>query len=250
MLITKELLDHIYDEKFNVETFKSVDPCGIVHKLAEHTSCQMDIEIGGLFTAMIAWGSRKVIRPTAERMLSIEMGWHPADFIKSEKYETAYENAKNGCVYRTLNVDTFRKVCRRLNKELNGYDNIEERFHGMQTKEVIATICEWLSEARVGTMDKSACKRICMFVRWMTRTSSPDFCIWKTRDQADLYAIMDVHVSRLTQDLLKNKRPTWKACEELTDIFKSWSPCDPLKYDLALMTLADNMEYASTIQKL
>ena len=128
MLITKELLDHIYDEKFNVETFKSVDPCGIVHKLAEHTSCQMDIEIGGLFTAMIAWGNRKAIRPTAERMLSVEMGWHPADFIKSEKYETAYENSKNGCVYRTLNVDTFRKVCRRLNKELCGYEKMQRLF--------------------------------------------------------------------------------------------------------------------------
>lgn len=247
MQITKELLDYVYENKFDVNTFKAVDPCGIIHKLVSKTSQQMDIEIGALLTAMISWGSRKVICPTAERMLSAEMEWQPSNFIRNEKYEISYQNAKNGCVYRTLNVETFKKVCRRLNMELDGYTTMEERFHGMSTKEVIATLCEWLVDARVGTIEKSACKRICMFTRWMTRTTSPDFNIWKNRNQADLYAIMDVHVCKLTQSLTKNKRPTWKACEELTNIFKNWSPHDPLKYDIALMTLADNMDYKFSI---
>lgn len=241
MNVTKEILDNYYNEEFNIERFKQTDPCGVVYELMKHTERQLDIEIGALLVAMISWGSRKVIYPTAMKMIKDEMNWHPADFIFSKKFEQSYSNAKNNCVYRTLNVPTFKAVCQRLYNALNGHETMEELFNGKSTKDAISEICSWLQDAKIGTMDKSACKRVCMFVRWMTRHSSPDLNIWKTRPQSDLYAVMDTHVLQLTQTLLNNKRPTWKACEELTDIFKSWDSEDPLKYDIALMTMADRM---------
>lgn len=241
MEITKELLDSYYAEEFNIERFKVTDPCGTVYQLMEHTDRQLDIEIGALLVAMISWGSRKVIYPTALHMLRDEMNWHPADFIMSGKYETSYAHAKNECVYRTLNVKTFKAVCQRLHDALVGHETMEELFVGKTTKEAVAEICTWLQDAKIGTMEKSACKRVCMFVRWMTRHSSPDLNIWRNRPQSDLYAVMDTHVLQLTQSILKNKRPTWKACEELTSIFKKWDAEDPLKYDIALMTLADRL---------
>ncbi len=235
----KETLDKAYGS-FDADSFKRVDPCGAVYQLAEHTGNQLDIELGALLVAMISWGSRKVIVPTALNMLRDEMQWHPADFIMSGRYERSYRDAKNGCVYRTLNVPTFKAVCTNLRDALDGHETMEQRLSGLAVKEAIAEICGWLAPAKVGSMDKSACKRVCMFVRWMVRRESPDFGLWKSRSQTDLYAVMDVHVCRQTQGLLKNKRPTWKACEELTSIFRSWDAVDPLKYDIALMTLADN----------
>ncbi len=235
----KAILDKAYC-RFDTDNFKRVDPCGTVYQLMEHTDDQLDIELGALLVAMISWGSRKVIVPTALHMLRDEMKWHPADFIMNGKYEDSYQNARNNCVYRTLNVPTFRAVCRNLREALNGYATMEQRLSGLTVKEAIAEICKWLEPAKVGSMDKSACKRVCMFVRWMVRKESPDFGLWKSRSQTDLYAVMDVHVCRQTQCMLKNKRPTWKACEELTSIFRSWDTDDPLKYDIALMTLADN----------
>lgn len=240
-MITKQILDNYYSQTFDIERFKNIDPCGAVYKLMEHTNRQLDIEIGALLVAMISWGNRKVIVPTALHMLQDEMHWHPADFILSKEYENCYSGAKNNCVYRTLNVDTFKAVCRSLHDAIIGHNTMEELFVDMPTKDVIAIICQWLAPAKIGTMDKSACKRVCMFVRWMTRKESPDLNIWKSRSQADLYAVMDTHVQQLTQNLLVNKRPTWKSCEELTNIFKSWDPIDPLKYDIALMTYADNV---------
>ncbi len=242
--INKQNLDAVYAH-FDVEAFKKVDPCGVVYQLMEHTSNQLDIELGALFVAMISWGARKVFCPTALRMLRDEMGWHPAEFIRLGAYEHAFSNAKNQCVYRTLNVPTFRAVCRNLQCAIQGVDTLEQLFESKPTKEVIKIISQWLLPAKVGTMNKSACKRICMYVRWMTRTAAPDMNIWKKRSAADLYAVMDTHVLQLTQSILKNKRPTWKACEELTDIFKTWNPDDPLRYDLALMVLADNPEIIS-----
>ncbi|MCM1312959.1 MAG: DUF2400 domain-containing protein [Bacteroides sp.] len=247
--ITKESLDSVYAEVFDIETFKSVDPCGIVYKLMDNIgrnpsvpSTQLDIELGALFVAMISWGNRKAIRQAAERMLGDEMHWRPAHFVMSGAFEDSYKTAKNNCVYRTLNVDTFKRVCRKLRQALQGASSMEELFMGKSAKEVVAAICQWLSDAKVGTMDKSACKRVCMFIRWMTRKEAPDFHIWKSRPQSDLYAVMDVHVCQLTATLLRNKRPTWKACEELTGIFRAWDADDPLKYDVALMVLSDKID--------
>ena len=239
--VNKQNLDAIYSH-FDVEAFKRVDPCGVVYQLMEHTTNQLDIELGALFVAMISWGSRKVFCPTAIRMLRDEMDWHPAEFIRMGAYEHAYRNAKNQCVYRTLNVSTFRAVCRNLQCAIQGVNTLEEMFENKSTKEVIEIISQWLLPAKVGTINKSACKRICMYIRWMTRSAAPDLNVWKKRSASDLYAVMDTHVLQLTQTLLTNKRPTWKACEELTEIFKKWNSEDPLKYDLALMVLADNPE--------
>ena len=237
-MITKKLLDSIYND-FNVEKFKQGDPCGVVYQLMQHTDSQLDIEIGALMIAMISWGSRKVFIPTALHMIRDEMQWKPKEFIFNNLFEDSYKNAKNQCVYRTLNVDTFKQVCRNIKENLQGFSTMEERLSQLTTQQAIAEVCRWLEPAKVGTMNKSACKRVCMIFRWMIRKNVPDMNIWKSRNQQDLYAIMDVHVCNQTKDLLKNKQPTWKACEELTNIFKSWDKNDPLKYDIALMTLAD-----------
>lgn len=248
IVINKKILDSIYINDFDSETFKAIDPCGIVYKLMEHTSNQLDIELGALFVSMISWGNRKAIRKAAEYMLCDEMKWSPSSFIIEGKFENSYKNAKNNCVYRTLNVETFKSVCRKIRKGLDGYSTMEKCLAGKTAKESISIICSWLSDAKIGTMEKSACKRICMFIRWMTRTTAPDFGIWSTRNQQDLYAVMDVHVCDLTRSILTNKRPTWKACEELTNIFKSWDSDDPLKYDIALMVLADKINKTNNKQ--
>lgn len=265
MTVTKDLLDRYYSQTFNIERFRITDPCGVVYQLVdhikahpeEHCNPQLDIEVGALFVAMITWGSRVVIYPTALRMIRDEMCWKPSQFILSGAYEMSYQNARNACVYRTLNVPTFKAVCRNMHNVLNNiimsnadFDckenpqsiTLEKFFEDIPTKEIIDIIATWLAPAKVGNRSKSACKRICMYIRWMTRTTSPDLGIWKKRSQSDLYAVLDTHVLQLSKDLLKSTRPTWKACEELTSIFRSWDSDDPLKYDIALMTLADHPE--------
>ena len=244
--IDKETLDYYYHQEFDFSKFIQKDPCGVVYKLLEHTSKQLDIELGALFVAMISWGSRKVILPTALTMLSAEMSWSPSSFILDRKYINSYPNSKNNCVYRTLNTTSFKSVCDNLYKILTTHPSqditLEDIFRGKSTKEVIRSLCSWLSPAKVGTMDKSACKRMCMYTRWLTRSNSPDLGIWKSRSQSDLYAVMDIHVSKLTKNILTSKGATWKSCVELTNIFKKWDLYDPLKYDIALMTMSDRMD--------
>ena len=119
---------------------------------------------------------------------------------------------------------------------------IEQYLQGKNCNQCIEALCALLAPAKLGSPGKSACKRICMFMRWMTRTTSPDLGIWTERSQRDLYAVMDVHVCDLTSSILVHKNASWASCCELTDIFRSWDADDPLKYDIALMTLSDRID--------
>ena len=242
MCITKARLDDTLKKTFDIEHFLSIDPIGIVYELRRHTSDQLDIELGALMTAMISWGNRKAIRRAALHMLRDEMSWHPAAFILNGDYMHSYHDAKNGCVYRTLNRHAFISLCENIRQALTLRDTptLEAMFYGQDTQEIIATIATWLAPARLGMPGRSACKRICMYLRWMIRKGCPDLGLWKNHDQSTLYAVMDTHVCQLTAPLLKGKGATWQTCLELTRLFRTWDPIDPLKYDIALMTAADN----------
>ncbi len=249
------MLEKAYCEHFSKEKFLEVDPCGIVYELMEHTQRQLDIELGALFVAMITWGNRKAIRQAARHMLCNEMNWEPGEFIRQGRYRDSYQEAKNGCVYRTLNRDNFILVCENIHKALStaeeecveldcsrqnrGELSLEQLFRDRSIEDIIATLCDWLAPAKLGKPGVSACKRICMYLRWMVRRGEPDLGLWKNMDQTKLYAIMDVHVCQLTASILSRKQANWKSCVELTEIFRSWSEEDPLKYDVALMTMAD-----------
>lgn len=240
--ISKEILDNALRRTFDMESFLAVDPVGLVYELRGHTRRQLDIELGALFTAMISWGNRKAIRSAVRRMLCDEMGWEPGNFILSGRYRDSYLTARNNCVYRTLNRDAFLLVCDNIRRALvdSGAESLEAYFREYSVEDIIAELADWLRPARLGTFGSSACKRICMFLRWMIRRGEPDLGLWTSHDQADLYAVMDVHVCQLTSSILTHKQASWRSCCELTGIFREWDGADPLKYDIALMTVADN----------
>jgi uncharacterized protein (TIGR02757 family) len=90
-------------------------------------------------------------------------------------------------------------------------------------------------------LQKSTCKRLNMFLRWMVRDDKKgvDFGIWKAISSADLICPVDVHVTRVAKKLglLKNKNADWKAAVELTEALRKLDKRDPVKYDFALFSL-------------
>lgn len=87
--------------------------------------------------------------------------------------------------------------------------------------------------------DGSACKRWCMFLRWMVRTGAPDLGLWSHLQSADLVIPLDTHVFRVAGFLgLRTRRaPDWRAAEEITAGLRALHPADPLRYDFALAHL-------------
>ena len=222
--------------------FRSGDPAGIVGEFEETTpsASQLDLEIAALFVSMISWGNRKAIRSAARRLVFEEMESEPARYIREGRFEGRGRGVFAKCVYRTLDFAHFQSVCRNLRKALDGRATIEELVSGKSAREALDVLCGILAPANVGAPGRCPCKRMCMFMRWMTRRGAPDFGLWRTRSEADLLAVMDVHVNRQTQSMRRCRTPSWNGCLELTEIFRSWDPVDPLKYDVALMMLADS----------
>ncbi len=90
----KEFLDYKTIE-FNKPFFLESDPLGVVHQFTK----KEDIEIIGFLIATIAWGNRKSIITSANRIVSI-MNYTPHEFIINYTNDQAKELV---FVHRTFN---------------------------------------------------------------------------------------------------------------------------------------------------
>ncbi len=98
---------------------------------------------------------------------------------------------------------------------------------------------------------KSACKRLNMFLRWMVRDDDKgvDFGIWKSIKPADLICPTDLHVERVARKLklITRKQVDWQTAVELTENLRRFDPSDPVKYDFALFGLGIEEQFQNQI---
>ena len=87
----------------------------------------------------------------------------------------------------------------------------------------------------------SACKRVCMFLRWMVRGGSPvDLGLWADIiDRRTLVMPLDTHVVQEARrmGLLTGGTASMAAARRLTDAMLRIFPDDPLRGDFALFGL-------------
>lgn len=86
--------------------------------------------------------------------------------------------------------------------------------------------------------DGSACKRPCLFLRWVARKDDGiDLGLWRSLPPAKLVAPVDVHVARVARRLGALRRRTlgWKAALEITAALRRVDPEDPLRFDFAMV---------------
>lgn len=245
-----ELKDYLESKvaQFNQPGFIENDPILVPHQFSK----KQDIEIAGLFAATLAWGQRKTIISNCRKLL-LWMDNDPHNFILHH-----HENDLKPFLtfrHRTFNATdalyfiAFLRECYTAHHSLeqvfnvSAHDETVERglinFHTaffslpdypLRTKKHIAT-----------PQQKSTCKRLAMFLRWMVRkdNNGVDFGIWKTVSPAQLVCPVDVHVDRVARRLrlLNRKQTDWQTVLELTSQLKRFDPLDPVKYDFALFGL-------------
>ena len=88
----------------------------------------------------------------------------------------------------------------------------------------------------------SACKRLNMLLRWMSRKNSPvDLGLWDI-NPSKLIIPVDTHVHRMSLelDLTKRKQADMKTALEITDAMREIWPDDPTKGDFALFGFGIN----------
>lgn len=234
-------------EEFNTPDFIGNDPIQIPHRF----SLKQDVEVAGLFSATIAWGNRKSIIKSAEKIMDF-MGNNPFDFIMSAK-DKDFENIENKSIHRTFNGEDFKFFVQSLKRIYTQNESLENLFLLKNDEKNFYFALErfrteFLGEGNGRThkhisssYKNSACKRLIMFLRWMVRKDNKgvDFGIWENISQKYLSCPLDVHSGNIARKLgiLKRKQNDWKAVEELDLVLRKYNPKDPASYDFALFGL-------------
>ena len=235
-------------EEFNRPEFITCDPVSIPHMFSK----KQDIEISGLFAAVLAWGQRVTIIRKCRELMSW-MDNDPHQFILHHRSQDLkpFENFR----HRTFNgtdalyfIEALKSIYLQHPSMENvflvspsdstveaGLIHFHHRFfaledHPHRTKKHLST-----------PERKSTCKRLNMYLRWMVRRDDEgvDFGLWQNISPAQLVCPCDVHVDRVARHLklIRRKQTDWLTALELTTNLRKLDPMDPVKYDFALFGL-------------
>ncbi len=232
---------------YNRPDFIKDDPISVPHRF---TTLQ-DIEISGFWVSMLAWGQRKTIIQSANKLLAL-MDNAPYDFILNHE-ETDLKRFLD-FKHRTFQptdtlyfIDFFKRFYQAheslelaFSQHLSPEDtHIENALKGFHNTFFDSPHAPERTRKHVSTPVRgSTCKRLCMFLRWMVRRDEAgvDFGLWQTIKPAQLLMPLDVHVERIARELKLIERPKsdWQTVLELTQNLRAYDAKDPVKYDFAL----------------
>jgi uncharacterized protein (TIGR02757 family) len=243
-------LKEFLDEKafqYNSPQFITTDPIQIPHRF----TAKEDIEIIAFLVASIAWGNRKSIISSGNKITEL-LGNAPHDFILNHTQNDLAPLEQ--FVHRTFNGTDLKFFIIALKNIYLNHNGIESVFknhiaegslqpaiHGF--KKVFFSIPhpERTMKHVSDPLKNSAAKRINMFLRWMVRQDNAgvDFGIWKSIPPALLSCPLDVHSGNVARKLglLSRKQNDAKALYELDTSLRKLDPQDPAKYDFALFGL-------------
>lgn len=233
---------------FNQPTFIENDPICIPHLFTK----KQDIEIMGFFAAILAWGQRKTIINKCKELIERFDG-EPVNFIIGHD-EVDLKNLL-GFKHRTFNDTDLLYFVSFLRFHYSRFSSLEDAFLIGNQFDMPFSMERSLNEFKAyffslpdypirtrkhisSPLQKSSCKRLNMFLRWMVRKDDKgvDFGIWDRIKSSDLICPCDVHVERVARKfgLITSDKVNWKTAVELTENLKRFDPEDPVKYDFAL----------------
>lgn len=230
-------------EQYETAEFIQSDPVQIPHRY----DSRVNIEISAFVTAWIAWGSRKQIIQKADFIDREIFKGAPYHYIVgTDTQGTApewkqYKGSKEN-FYRTFTYADFHDLCARLHHVYTNWESMEAAIkysHEINGEPSLQTLFSLFGSVK-GIPDgttQTACKRLCMFLRWMCRKGSPvDFGLWDVCDPRNLIIPLDTHVHKqaLRLGLVKRRTPDLQTAIEITDRFAEIFPDDPTKGDFAL----------------
>jgi len=244
----KQYLKKKVDE-YNQPSFINDDPISIPHLFSK----KQDVEIAGFFAAIFSWGNRTTIIQKSKELME-RMNMSPYEFCLSN--DSKRLKKLRGFKHRTFKEDDLFYFVEFLHQHYNISDSLETAFTNWtgaadeSTEKALNGFRKYFfsfehlkrTEKHITSpLQKSTCKRLNMFLRWMVRNDREgvDFGIWKKISPSQLICPIDLHVARVARrlDLLKRKQTDWLAAIELTDNLRELDVNDPVKYDFALFGL-------------
>ncbi len=235
---TAQLL-HQYAEKYETADFQNGDPSKFMH-LVKGIRNQ---ESMAFIAASLSYGNRKQFNPKIQMILDWTDG-EVDEWIRTGQYEKHFNTGDSKCFYRLYTYDTMNRFFHAYRQLLLTHGSLGEyvRLHAIDGFTAVTTICNYFGCQDIRTIipknTQSACKRVCLFLRWMVRSNSPvDLGLWADFiDRRTLIMPLDTHVLRQSArlGLLLSKTATMATARCLTATLANIFPDDPLRGDYAL----------------
>ena len=241
--------------------FLDTDPVGIVRRFDDPE----DREIVALLAAGLAYGRVASIRASLEDVLR-RLGGSPARFVAT--FDAARDAARfDGFVHRFTRGRDIALILHLVRRAKERAGSLESFFLDGEADPGAPTLGATLDafgarlfalDARPFTSDGnvprgdgarwllpipsggSACKRSCLFLRWMVRPDDGIDCgLWSRVSPARLVLPLDTHLLRVARALGWTRRRSagWPMALEVTSHLRRLDPADPTRFDFALCRL-------------
>ena len=155
--------------KYETPSFIEGDPSWWMHQV----SGALNQEATAFVAQALAYGSRAQFMPKIGWLLE-RAGGDMDRWVRSGAFKADLPSGSTACYYRlytVADVSAFLESYRRL---LDGYGTLGAYVGSATGIEAVDAITRWFGDtAPVPKDTKSACKRVCMFLRWMVRDGSP-----------------------------------------------------------------------------
>ena len=254
----KSILDNLYATRSQIHLAN--DPLSFCHRYRDPA----DQEIVGLIASSFAYGNVKIIIRSLEGIFA-KMGPSPRAFVEE------FEPARGLQLFAGFRhrFNDHRDLCALLlaaRTMVEEADSIGEFFlgcHDAAADDITPSLIAF--SAAVLAMDYSpvfgsseipgdsyfsfffpspaagsACKRLCMYLRWMVRPADGiDLGLWHEISPARLVIPVDAHIQRIGRflGLTARRQADWRMAREITAALQKLDPADPVKYDFPLCHL-------------
>ena len=236
---TKQVL-RLCASRYEEPGFIKGDPSWFMHQVEGDANR----EATAFVASCLSFGSRKQFMPKIQAIVDCAAGDVDA-WIRRGSYVRRFSPCCGKCFYRFFTEGHMREffdAYRRLMGERGTLGEYVRGEAGGDGHEAVKAICRWFGSCGdapvVPKGASSACKRVCMFLRWMVRDSSPvDLGLWTHFiDKRTLVIPLDTHVvhQAMRLGLLASATASMSAARCLTAALAEVFPDDPLKGDFAL----------------
>lgn len=256
--------------KYETKDFLPADPSSFMHKV-EGAANQ---EATAFLASCLSYGSRKQFFPKIQFIVDAARG-EVDHWVRSGEWRSDIPDT-SACYYRLYTFHDMHCLIAAYEKMLGEWGSMREFVAGISAVgtgsaedagsavgagsaedagsatcpsvtgiEAVAALCDYFAKNGAGKVvpknTTSACKRVCMFLRWMVRTGSPvDLGLWADLiDRRTLIMPLDTHVVQeaCKMGLLSSRTASMATARRLTDAMLEVFPEDPLKGDFALFGL-------------
>ena len=227
-----------YADKYETPSFLRGDPSLFMH-LVEGDENR---ETAAFVASALSYGSRRQFMPKIEWLLDAARG-DMFGWIKDGAFIDKIPDDGTR-FYRLQTMHDIHTLLRATQSLINTYGSIGHyvKSHAADGFTAISALTVYFrGKATGGIVPRdtvSACKRLCMFLRWMTRDNSPvDIGIWAPFiDKRTLIMPLDTHVVQQARrlGLISHGTPTMATAKRLTSTMRAIFPDDPLRGDFAL----------------